>query len=385
MTLLRRLRSLPSGLVFAGCMALASIAIGIIVLHGPGQRANAAPASLQRPALTVTLEAPQSVEWTSTIAADGVIEPWQELVIGAQTSGLPLAEVRVSVGDQVRRGDVLAVFDPALPGMEAAQLEAALAQAQAAARQAVAVRDRMLALAAGGAVSRQDVQNAEMQADTATAQVRLVQAQLAARRQQQRYATVRAPDDGIVSARAAMAGTVANAGLELFRIIRQGRLEWRGELTAAQLAQVRPGQQVTLSLPDGSAASARIRQSAPRLDGRTRLAIVYADVQTGSRARAGMFAGGRIALGTTRAMAVPAHSVVVRDGSSLLFVAARRGSEAIARALHVDVGRRQGGQVEILGSLPSDARVVGQGAAFLKDGDVVRVAAADSTPAGGAQ
>jgi len=353
------------------------IVTGAVVALGAGVLANGtqarAPEAVARPALSVTLEPPQTLRWEQAIVAHGAIEPWQELIVGARTNGLPLAEVLVDVGVTVRRGALLARFDAALPRAEAAELQAELLQARAGARNAVAVRERMLTLAASGAVSRQDVQAAETQADTLEAQVAVTQARLDAKRLLLGYAEVRAADAGVVSARLATPGAVASLGQELFRIIRRHRLEWRGELTPLQLRQVRAGQQVVLALPGGGAATATVRQDAPRLDPQTRLATVYADLETHSAARAGMYAGGRILLGASDAVTVGASSVVVRDGRSWIFIADAAQQNGVARALAVTVGRQRGARSEILSPLPHGVRVVGQGAAFLKDGDQVRV------------
>ena len=316
--------------LIVGAGASFVIIAGLLALVTRPAPESRQPAS--RPALTVTLEPPQRLRWEHSIEAHGALEPWQEQVIGARSSGLPLAEVMVEVGDTVR--------------------------------------ERMHKLATSGAVSRQDVQQAETEADTTEAQVALARAQLSAKRLLLAYAEVRAADDGVVSARSATPGAVANAGDELFRIIRQHRLEWRAELTPLQLRQVRAGQQVTLELPDGGFAPGVVRQEAPRLDPQTRLATVYADVGAPSQARAGMYASGRIALGSSEAVTVGSHSVVVRDGRSWIFVA----DASVARALQVTVGRRQGARSEIVSPLPQGVAVVGQGAAFLKDGDQIHVA-----------
>src|SRR5690606_39080115 len=103
-------------------------------------------------------------------------------------------------------------------------------------------------------------------------------------------------------------GAVATNGQELFRLERQNRLEWRGEFTAAQLASIAIGQEVTLKLPDGHSAEARVRQIAPLLDTRSRLGLVYAAIEPGSMARAGMYVDGRITLPSSRAVVVPASS-----------------------------------------------------------------------------
>src|SRR5687768_3987431 len=99
-------------------------------------------------------------------------------------------------------------------------------------------------------------------AQVAAARLSASRAQLSARELDFQRADVLAPDDGTISARNALAGMVGTPGLELFRIIRRDRLEWRGELTATQLSRAALGQQVLLSLPDGAKARARIRHVA---------------------------------------------------------------------------------------------------------------------------
>src|SRR3990170_7982489 len=82
------------------------------------------PAEAVRPALTVAEITPRRVNWPETIAAQGAILPWQEAIIGTQIGGYRLTEVRVNVGDPVKRGQVLARLDPALLRAEEAQLAA---------------------------------------------------------------------------------------------------------------------------------------------------------------------------------------------------------------------------------------------------------------------
>ncbi|MDB5740492.1 MAG: efflux transporter periplasmic adaptor subunit [Alphaproteobacteria bacterium] len=183
-----------------------------------------------------------------------------------------------------------------------------------------------------------------------------------------------APDDGVISARTATLGAVVSVGQELFRLIRQNRLEWRGELTASQIVQIATGQRITLALPDGTSAVATVRQTAPSLDGQSRLGLVYADIENGSHARAGMFATGQVILREAPALTVPAESVVIRDGRSYLLKLGDDSAAPNVSLQPVTVGRRQGGAVEILQGIgPNDAVVV-QGAGFLNDGDIVRLA-----------
>jgi RND family efflux transporter MFP subunit len=327
------------------------------------------------PALTVTAAKVERQMWPEEVRAAGAVEPWQEAVVSAQIGGQRLVEILAEIGDAVRAGQTLARFDAATLRAEEAELLASVAQAEAALREAEANRARAVALRERNLVSEQDVTRQVTQADVARAQLAAAQARLATKRLQLGYTAVAAPDAGVVSARSATLGAVAQPGDELFRLIRQGRLEWRGELTAQQLARVAPGAPVELALPGGERVTARVRQVAPTMRDETRLALIYADLPQGTGARAGMYAEGTVLLDDTAALVVPSASVVIRDGRNYVFVLSGDDAGARVTATQVEVGRRVGNGVEIRAGLAERARVVEQGAGFLNDDDVVRVVA----------
>lgn len=354
------------------CLTIIVIGIAGYSAFGLTRRESLPIAAKPRPALTVTVAAPRRAVWPVRFSAQGSIMPWQEASVGAQIGGYPLIDVRVNVGDRVSKGDVLARIDPELLKADEARLEASYTEAEVNRQRAV-----NLQLRASGAISATDVLQSVTKAKMAAAE-------LAAKRLQLRHTVVVAPDDGTISARAATLGAVPGAGQELFRLIRRDRLEWRGELTAAQLAQVRRGQPIVLDLPDGSHASARVRQTAPGLDPQSRLGIVYADLDPGSRARAGMYASGSVKLGERPALIVPAASVIIRDGRNYVVKPAEPGPTPRVALAEVTVGRRRGTDVEIVHGLADGDRVVAQGAVFLNDGDVVRLATAEGKRMSGA-
>ena len=323
--------------------------------------------------LTVRSVVARAERWPATIEASGNIVPWEEMIVSAQVEGQPLVELRANVGDRVRSGDVLARFDKAVLRAEVMRLRAEVQQAEAQMAQARAERDRAVQLLDSGGVSEQDVMQRVTEAQVAAARLEASRAQLTARNLDVRRAQVIAPDEGTVSARNALPGMIGTPGLELFRIIRRDRLEWRGELTAIQLSRVNTGQKVLLSLPDGTTARARIRDLAPAMNMQTRLATAYADVAPNEGAHAGTYVSGRILLGDSPALVVPASSIVVRDGYALAFKLSSADEEARVIRQAVDLGRRIGSEVEILAGLTEGDRVVEQGAGFLEDGDRVRV------------
>jgi RND family efflux transporter MFP subunit len=182
-----------------------------------------------------------------------------------------------------------------------------------------------------------------------------------------------APDAGVISARNATVGAVAGVGTEMFRMIRQGRLEWRAEVTAAELPRVKPGQKVVVKGGSGAGVQGRVRMVAPTVDAQSRVALVYVDLPPTLSAdaplKAGMFASGEFALGESAALTVPQQAIAVRDGFAYVF---RLNADSRVSQLKVTTGRRLGDRVEVTAGLPADALVVTSGAGFLNDGDLVR-------------
>jgi RND family efflux transporter MFP subunit len=351
---------------------LAIVAVALASSPSTPLRAQAGAAA---PALTVTVANATQETWPDTVRATGAIEPWQEAIVSAQIGGQRVVEVLAEVGDTVSAGQVLARFDAATLRAEEAELKAGAQQAQASLAEAEANRERAMALKERDLLSDQDVTRQVTQADVARAQLAGAEARLASKRLQLKYTELVAPDAGVVSARSATLGAVVPVGQELFRLIRQGRLEWRGELTAQQLARVAPGADVELALPNGEHATARVRQLAPTMSDASRLATVYADLPKDSGARAGMYAEGTVLLAKTTALVVPAASVVIRDGHHYVFTLPEEAATARVVAQQVEIGRRVGDRVEVTAGLAPNARLVEQGAGFLNDGDVVRIAA----------
>ena len=354
--------------------------------------APAAAGSAPRAALTVTVAAPQKQNWAREIAANGNIAAWQEASIGADVAGLRLQDLRVNVGDVVKKGQVLATFDAAPVQQDQAQARASLAEAEAAYADARGNAERARAVQTSGALSQQQINQYATAEKTARARVEAVKAVVASQNLRVRNTQIVAPDAGVISARTATVGQVVGAGTELFRMVRQGRLEWRAEVRAEDLATIRPGQRALIDLPgraaDGSAGpgtalSGTVRQLAPTVDARTRYALVYVDLPPGSAARAGMFASGRFDIGADSALTVPQEAIVMRDGFAHLAVLQ---PDQRVRLERVQTGRLADGRIEVTSALPANAQVVVRGAGFLNDGDQVQVvgapaAAAASTPA----
>lgn len=369
----------PKTIALSSLAAVTLLGLGAWLTQGP--RAADAPAQ-PKPALTVSVVPVQAQRLPLNLSANGSVSAWQEASVGTEANGLRLAEVRVNVGDRVSAGQVLARFADEPVQADLAQARAALAEAQATLAEAQANAERARSLQASGALSAQQINQYLTAELTARARVESAQASVQSQQLRLRQTQVLAPDAGIVSARSATVGAVLPAGTELFRLIRQSRLEWRAEVVAAELGRIQAGQAVKVQGPGPEAVTGKVRMLAPTVDPQTRTALVYVDLPTAAAAqaqlRAGMFARGEFELGATEALTVPAAAVVLRDGFSYVFALQ---PDNRVRQLKVRTARRQGSSVEITEGLPRDAQVVAQGAAFLNDRDLVKVVAAPAASA----
>lgn len=352
-------------------LAVAGVWRAIPADSAPAPRAEASvPVSV----LTVVAVSPQIEDWPQTLQASGPLAPWQEIVVGPETGGLRIAELRVDVGAEVRRGQLLArLADESLQADRRKQ-EAAVAHAKANLEQAMSNVQRTKLIEGSGALSAQKAEDYRIGEATARAVLASAEAELDSIKLKLAQTRIVAADDGFVSARSAVVGNVVNTGTELFRLVRQGRIEWRAELDARQIAAVRPGLGVHVTLPDGKTVDGRVRMVGPTLSTSTGRAIVYVSLPKGSPARAGMFASGGIEFDAQPALALPQSAIVMRDGKAYVFLI-EAGDKVALRV--IETGRRRGRQVEVLAGIDASARIVASGGAFLSDGVQVAVAAAD--------
>lgn len=359
--------------VFLPVPALIIVLTCAAVLFSSGAQAADKPKAPTRPALTVTSVKATSSSLPLSLAANGNIAAWQEAIVGSQLGGLRLADVKVNVGDVVKKGDLLAVFSQDTVRADLAQTHAALDEAQANALEAVANAKRARTLAASGALSQQEITRYTTAEGAANARIASAQATLQSQRLRLKYTKVLAPDDGVISSRSATVGSVVAVGAELFRMIRQGRLEWRAEVTATELTRIKPGANVRVKAANGSELTGIVRMIAPTVDMQTRTALVYVDLPPSLSAsapfKAGMYASGLFDLGTSNAVTLPQQAVVIRDGFSYVF---RLNADSRVSQVKVVTGRRLSDRIEVVQGLTPDATVVVSGAGFLNDGDLVR-------------
>jgi len=358
----------------AGLLGLAIAGGGAYVALKP--TAPAAPvAAKPATALTVTAAPVKNGTVPRTLMITGSLAARDELPIGTETVGLAISDVLVDIGDHVKQGQLLVRFNDSVLKAQLQQAQASLNEAEANAVEARANARRADELVKSGWMSGQDHDNRRAVAATMEARVGVASANVALAQAKLRQAEVRAPADGTISARTARVGAVFSAGgAELFRMLRDDRIELVAELPEADLAMIKTGQNVTLSVDgaaNGLSAMGTVRVIEPTVDVKTRIGRVRIDVDKGSGLLPGMFVTGKVALAETSAPVVPEKAVIYMDGKPALVTVDGDGKASLHQ---VTLGPRGTGTVAVMSGVATGDTVVVRGAGYLKEGDHVTIA-----------
>ncbi|MEL7965074.1 efflux RND transporter periplasmic adaptor subunit [Vreelandella neptunia] len=368
--------SSPTGKMYLGItIAVIASAAALACMQAVSSESDAVAEPTAQPSLSVNVTTLEPQTLPTTIAANGDIAAWQEIIIGTEIGGLRLVDVKVDVGDEVTEGQVLAVYNDTTVRAELARSRADVAEAEATLAEANANAQRARSLKTTGSLSEQQIQQYETAELTARARLGVAQAQNEAQELRLAQTQVVAPDDGLITSRTATVGAVTGTDQELFRLTRHGRLEWRAEVAASDLNELRPGQTARVTVPGGYELEGRLRTIAPLVDTATRNGLVYVDLPLSDVARAGMFARGEFELGSRQVMTLPRAAVQLRDGFGYVHLVSGEGQITEQK---VSLGQHTEDRIEIRAGLEPDARVVASGGAFLGNGDQVRVVETDA-------
>jgi RND family efflux transporter MFP subunit len=352
--------------------------LGLAVLagcsgHSEDDKAGAEPAAGQ----TVTVATVRSVDLARTLTVSGTISAWEEVPVGAETGGLVATAVYVDEGSYVRQGQAMVKLNDDVLRAQLAQQDASVKSAEALVAQQDAALERARELRERGYLSQAGLDTAEANQRTASAQLDAARAARSETATRLAQTTIRAPVSGRVISRRVTRGQIVQPGTELFRVVRDGRLELDAQVPESDLSLVRSGMSAVVTSDRASGPTGgRVRIVTPQVDPQTRLGVARIALDGSTDLKSGMFARAEIALGQLPALVVPSEAVIYREGVAGVYVV---GRDSTVRFVEVRTGAREGANVTIDSGLEAGQRVVVKGAGFLADGD--RVTVAPATPA----
>ncbi|MFN3931867.1 MAG: efflux RND transporter periplasmic adaptor subunit [Brevundimonas sp.] len=341
--------------------------------HSTENKKEEAPAGGQ----AVTVQPALTENLARTVSASGTVSAWEEVPVGAEAGGLTATGVFVDEGSYVRQGQPLVQMNDALLRAQLRQQQAAVQTAEANVARDDAALGRAQELKERGFLSQASLDTALANQRSAQANLAAARASLSETRTRLSQATIKAPVSGLVISRSVTRGQIITAGEELFRIVRDGRLELDARIPETQLGLVRAGQTAVVTSDQAGQTTGRVRIVTPEVDAQTRLGVARIALTAPGALRPGMFARASIEVGDQPAMTVPTAALLYRDNKAGVFVMA---TGATVRFQPVTVLSRTDTRTAVEG-LPAGSRVVVEGAGFLGDGDTVRIVAPRASPA----
>jgi len=303
------------------------------------------------------------------VSLNGEARPVRDVQVTAQASGVRILQILVDEGDFVRQGQAMARLDNALATAQTRAAQASVAEAESAAVRARGEYERAESIRDSGALSAEAIEQRRAAALAADARLAASRAQLAEVNARLGGGYVRAPASGLVIDRTAELGAAVD-GQPLFRIAADNRLEVAAQVAEADVLAMQEGQTATFSLVDGSTVTGTLRRLPASIDSRTRTGEALFSLPSGTRVRAGMYLRGHASLPPREVIAVPQSSVLYESGQAYVLVL---DDTSHVHRINIQLSGRDGDWVEVTSGLSAGQRIVGSGAAFLQDGEEVRV------------
>ncbi|WP_066833575.1 efflux RND transporter periplasmic adaptor subunit [Rufibacter ruber] len=321
---------------------------------------KAAVAEIKSEAIPVTLTEVQNAKLDKSFTAQGNFRPVQSLTLMAEVSG-QIQRVYKRKGDKVRAGEVLLQ-------VEDNTSSANLATAQANYQKAQKDLERMKNLIAGDAVTKRQLEEAQIN-------VNATRAQLVAARQNQSNARVTAPINGEINEMYIEVGSYlnANASTKLYDIVNVDRLKLNVKASEAEVLLINRGQKVKVT---ANAGGAQEYEGTVTAIGAAADASLKFDVEievkntANNNLRAGMYGTAFFPVNAQRdALLLPREAIVGSIQDPSVWVV--NNNKASLRKVKVGVVTQD--QVEILEGIQPGEKIVQSGQINLREGIQVSV------------
>jgi RND family efflux transporter MFP subunit len=355
--------------------AVALVALALLGIQMRFSRTRAAQPVSHDPRMEVSVVHPEKVSTTTSVQLPGQTQAYTDAPIFAQTSGY-LKAWYFDIGAKVKAGDVLAEIDTPEVDQELAQAQAQLKVAQAALNLSQATFERMQNLFNRKIIAGEDFDTAADTNQENQATVVADQANVNQLEALEAFKTIKAPFDGIVTARDIDIGAyvAAGSGTQLFRVARISPLRVYVNVPQAVAQLVKPGAEADLSLSEfpGRTFSAWVTNTAVAIDPVSRALLVELQIPNESgELLPGAYAQLTLKLsGETGFYTIPANALLFRAEGSAVGVVHPDGKVEIRK---ITINLNSGNTLQISEGLSEADQVIVNPSDSLADGMRVKV------------
>jgi len=365
--------------IIAAVAAIAVVGIGIGTrVHSQAQLATWTH-DQSTPTVNVIHAKPSAA--TTALTLPATLQALQSAPIYARTSGY-MRKWFVDIGDNVGRGQLLAVIDAPEVDQQLAAARADLQTARANQQLAATTATRWRSMLGKDAVSKQETDEKVGDLAAKSAVANAARANVSRLQYQQGFTRLTAPFAGVVTTRSTDIGALVTAGsaasAPLFTVSDVSKIRAFVKVPQAYSAQVRPGMEVQLTLPEypGRTFNAVMTRSAGAVDTGSGTVLVELLADNSDRAlKPGAYSQATFPIGGAgNAVELPASAMIIGKNGTQVAVLDAGGK---VRLKTVTIGRDLGDRVQISAGLTPADQVIDNPPDSIQSGDKVQVARGD--------
>jgi RND family efflux transporter MFP subunit len=228
-----------------------------------------------------------------------------------------------------------------------------------------------------GAISKQEMEQADTNQQSAEAGLTSLQAQVQQQEVQLRYFTITAPTAGIVGDVPVRVGNQVTPQTVLTTLDQNESLEVYVSVPIERASALRLGLPIRIFTSDGAAplATTTVNFISPHVDDQTQSILVKGEVRNpDEKLRASQYVRARIVWKTAEGLVIPVTAVLRVNGQVFAFVAEQTGGKLVAKQRAITVGPIVGDNYPVLTGIKADERIVVSGAQKLADGAPIQAA-----------
>ena len=358
----------------------ATLWIGFFAAAGCGSEVEP-PAEVLRPVRSVVAELRSAAERRTF---SGTARAGQETQLSFRVSGR-VERVPVRVGQQVRRGDLVAGLERRDFELQVQQSKANLAQVEANRRNAEANLERVRGLWENDNTSQTEMDSARAQAEAAIAQVDSSQRALEVAERQLSYTRLFAPLSGAIASVDVEANENVSAGQIIALLASEGQVEVEVAMPEVLISGITTGMEVGVGFDaaPGETFTAQVTEVGVAATRGATFPVTVQLERVDSRIRSGMAADVEFEFSGAAGVSgiyLPAHAVGEdRQGRFVLVLErATDGQTGTVRRRPVTVGDLSGGgELHVISGVEAGERIITAGVRRLIDGQQVKLLDAD--------
>jgi RND family efflux transporter MFP subunit len=361
-------------------LLIAAACLAAFAVYGVLSR-SASTAKLQQQAnqaaseQTVSVAKPERLATAVSVELPGQTQAYIQAPVFAQTSGY-LKKWYFDIGAQVKAGDVLADIDTPQVDQQLNQAKATLKEAQAALDLSQVTYRRDQDLLQRRVIAQQDFDTAASDLGVKQATVNADEAAVLSLQALEDFKTVKAPFDGIVTARNTDIGALVNSGsgnpLFVVAQVRPLRIYINVPENMAQDVAVGASAELRFNEYPGREFTGKVVRTAGAIDPNSRTLLTEVDVPNeSSELFPGAYTQVRLVTGANnRSVLIPANTLLFRSEGATVGVV---NQDNVIELKKIKIGRDLGTQLEVVQGVSLDDRVVVNPSDSLAAGQKVKI------------